>query len=229
MKIALVGRGNMGQAITQALKGTIHTIDVLCSSVRPPESQQEAILGCDVVLDFSRPEIAIENIHLYTQVGIPSVIGVTGWYDDLDLIRGWVAENQSSLLYSANFSTGIALFKKMLGALSNLDHQSFNLSLNEIHHTRKVDQPSGTAIELSNCFDREVAVTSERVGDIKGVHSFEFSGTGEKLEIRHAVEDRQVFAVGAIKAAEWLLEQDPGLFTFDDVFSDVGYSEQVNH
>jgi 4-hydroxy-tetrahydrodipicolinate reductase len=169
------------------------------------------------------------------------VVGTTGWYDDLDTVEGWVQEHDGSLLYAPNFSVGVAVLRTALeAALPLLDRlDDYDAFVQETHHTQKADSPSGTAVMLGEHvvkgLERKdhvasetqhgridpsaVHVTSTRAGTVHGEHTVSFDSPFDRLALRHRAKGRRGFAVGAVRAAEWL-QGRPGLFTLDDMLSD---------
>lgn len=197
--------------------------------------------GADVVVDFSHPDAVLDNVHRYCYWGQAAVIGTTGWYDALDRVRTWVAEGQSGLLYAPNFSLGVALLVRALEAVGPLVDRLPDIDpyVHEVHHTGKVDSPSGTALLLATTLRAALTrkthlatetqhgridpaalhVTSTRAGHVVGRHTVGLEGPFEHLAFTHEARDRAVFAYGALRAAEWL-QGRTGLFTLDDLLAD---------
>lgn len=242
MNIALNGAsGRMGQAIAQILtQGGQHEIVARFDLDFPLLAQHDmdVMNNADVVIDFSHPSIVLDHIHRYCLWGYNAVIGTTGWYNELDKVKDWVEEGQIGLLYAPNFSMGVAMLvkalKSILPVLDQLDE--FDPFVHEWHHTQKVDSPSGTAIKLANTLLEGLSrkthiqaetqqgkidpaalhVTSTRVGTVFGEHYVGLDSEYESVTFRHVAKNRDVFAIGAIRAAEWL-DGKSGLFTLEDV------------
>lgn len=244
LQIALVGTGRMGQAIEAALaRGGRHRVVARFDSANPllAAPDPEALHGADVAIDFSAPDVALDHLHRYSLWGVDAVVGTTGWYDGLDRVRGWVEEGQNGVLYAPNFSLGVAVLVRALrGALPLLDRLAeYDPFVHEVHHTGKVDSPSGTALLLANeilaglgrkerletetqhgRIDPEALhVTSTRAGAVFGEHTVGFDSPVDQLTFRHVAKGREAFAAGAVRAAEWLHGRT-GLFTLDDMLAD---------
>jgi 4-hydroxy-tetrahydrodipicolinate reductase len=239
MQIALVGTGQMGGAVEAVALDEGHDVAVRFHSERPfGEADPAAVRGADVAIDFSLPSLALPHIRQYCAWGLPAVIGTTGWYDDLDTVEALVAEHEASVLYAPNFSLGVAVTRHALqGILPLLDRlDDYDPFVREMHHTRKVDSPSGTAtmlgglvveglerkdhVETETQHDRidptAVHVTSTRAGTIYGEHTVGFDGPYDQSTLGHRAKNRHGFAAGALRAADWLVGRQ-GLFTLDDV------------
>ena len=243
MKIALVGTGQMGTAIANLAPERDHDIVAQFDSERPlaAADDHDALNDADVAIDFSLPDVALDHIERYCRWQQPAIIGTTGWYDALDQVHGWVDEHDTALLYAPNFSIGVALLRHALdGVLPLLDQlPDYDAHVHETHHTRKVDSPSGTArmlaervvegLERKSHIETETQhqridpealhVTSARVGDIFGTHDISFDSTYDHITLSHRAKNRDGFAFGALRAAEWLQGRQ-GLFTLDDVLAD---------
>jgi len=219
MNLGIVGSGRMGRTVISLAEQEGHRIVACCNSSLPPARSLDELVHCDVVVDFSLPYCAIEHIELYAENRIPAVIGTTGWFGQLDYVESIVARNEASILYASNFSTGMALVRRMLRSLSSSNLEAFEVSMQETHHANKLDSPSGTAIDLARVLNlNQSEITSYRLGDVKGLHQINIDSPDESIRISHEVKDRRVFAEGALLAANWL-EGRTGLFTFDDVFN----------
>ena len=242
MVLALVGTGQMGQAVAEVAADQGHTIGPRFDSDRPfGDADPSTLSNVDVAVDFSLPSYALDHIRQYCEWGVPAVVGTTGWYDDLDTVEGWVQEHDGSLLYAPNFSVGVAVLRTALeAALPLLDRlDDYDAFVQETHHTQKADSPSGTAVMLGEHvvkgLERKdhvasetqhgridpsaVHVTSTRAGTVHGEHTVSFDSPFDRLALRHRAKGRRGFAVGAVRAAEWL-QGRPGLFTLDDMLSD---------
>lgn len=184
----------------------------------------EALAGADVAIDFTAPGAAVDNIRSCVAVECPVVVGTTGWYDRLPEVEALVADSGGSVLWAANFSTGVAVLRALAtragSLLARLD--DYDVHVVETHHTAKRDAPSGTALVLRDdivgSLGRPVEITSLRVGHVPGTHEVVVDGPFEQILLRHEARDRRVFADGALRAARWLPGRR-GLFTFGDVFA----------
>lgn len=232
----------MGSAVEQVALDRGHEIGARYHSERPFAAAGPAALeDIDVAVDFSLPALALNHIQRYCEWGLPAVIGTTGWYDELDRVERLVDDHGASLLYAPNFSVGVAVVRRALeGVLPLLDQLGdYDPFVREMHHTNKVDSPSGTAqmlggllvegLERKDHVETEtqhqridpsaVHVTSTRAGTIYGEHTVGFDGPYDQITVGHRAKTRRGFAAGAVRAAEWL-DGRQGLFTLDDMLAD---------
>lgn len=242
MDIALVGTGQMGTAVAQVAKRRGHDIVARFHSDRPfSEASPADLEAADVAIDFSLPSLALSHIRQYCGWTVPAVVGTTGWYDEREAVAELVDEQGASLLYAPNFSMGVAIARRavegVLPLLNQLD--DYDPFVQEMHHTKKVDSPSGTAqmfgelvvegLERKDHVETEtqhqridesaVHVTSTRAGTVYGEHTVGFDGAYDQITVGHRAKNRQGFAAGAVQSAEWLRGRQ-GLFTLDDVLED---------
>ena len=229
----------MGTAVAEVAEERGHEIVARFNSEHPlPEDDREALRGAEVVIDFSLPALAWGHIERYCQWRVPAVLGTTGWYDRLEQVRLRVVERDASLLYAPNFSLGVAILVRSLKAIMPLLEKlpEYDAYVQEVHHMKKVDSPSGTALLLGNVLlnglsrktrieseaqhgriDPEALhVTSTRAGSVIGKHIVGLDSPFDAIELIHSAKNRKGFAFGAVKAAEWLRGRK-GLFTLDDV------------
>ena len=237
MNVALFGYGKMGKAIEQVAIARGHTVPLKIDSANAGCSLE----GCDVVIEFTKPDQSISNMRSCLEAGVPIVVGTTGWYDQLAEVKAMVQANNGSLLWASNFSIGVNLFfrvNKFLAGLLN-DQPGYGVHIDEVHHIHKLDAPSGTAITLARDIDLKnqrysgwvgtsvqpgsapsdksrIPIASERTGDVPGKHSVTWASAEDKITITHDAFGRQGFATGAVVAAEWL-KGKKGFFTMDDV------------
>ncbi len=200
-----------------------------------------ALNGAEVCVDFSVPDVALDHIHRYAFWGADAVVGTTGWTEHLDRVRQWVEEGQGALLWAPNFSLGLALVERALrGMLPLLDRLGeYDVAVHEAHHAGKLDSPSGTALRLAEVLlgglgrktraEMETQhgaigadalhVTSARVGHVLGEHTVALDSPVDQIEVVHRAKSRRAFAVGAVRAAEWVRGRR-GLFTLDDMIEE---------
>jgi len=242
MTLALVGTGQMGQAVAALAPERGHDIAARFNSDCPFADADASVLDdVDVAVDFSLPSLALKHIRRYCELGLPAVVGTTGWYDDRDQVENWVAAHDASLLYAPNFSVGVAVLRTALeAALPLLDQlDDYDAFVQEVHHTRKADSPSGTArmlaeriveglarkghVETETQHQRidpeAVHVTATRTGTVRGEHTVGFDSPFDQITLGHRAKSRRGFAEGAVRAAEWLRGRR-GLFTLDDMLAD---------
>src|SRR5688500_19149969 len=226
MNIAIVGPGKMGTAVA-ALAETrghhIHTVVNRMENAGGRALTNERLEGADVAIEFTRPDAAVANLERLIKLGIPSVTGTTGWTEALPRIAGLVEERKGALLYAANFSVGMHLFLRAARELARCfrGRTEFMVSILEAHHAAKVDAPSGTALLLQRRLwaeepGRRFPITSVRAGTTPGTHTLTYEGPRETVTMSHVAKDREVFASGALAAAEWLLGRK-GVFTFEEM------------
>lgn len=243
MKIALFGYGKMGELIERLATQRGHEIALIVDKNNRPQLIPEDLQEVDMAIDFSRPEAVIDNINLCFEAGTPIVVGTTGWYDALDEIREICLAGNNSLLYGSNFSIGVnVLFhiNKLLARAMD-PYKSYDVQVEEIHHTQKLDAPSGTAITLAagileNSSSKtswinnligegaekipqagELLIESHRIEEVPGTHTVIYSSEIDQIELKHTAHNRKGFAVGAVLAAEWLAGR-AGFYEIGEMF-----------
>lgn len=229
MKIALLGYGKMGKVIEKFALQRGHQIVLKKSSNDSFDNLQEA----DVAIDFSVPMAAVSNITQCINTNIPVVSGTTGWLEAYDDVVALCKEKQGTFLYGSNFSLGVNLFFELNDYLAKLMSRfdEYTIQMEEIHHTQKLDKPSGTAITLANTIidntnytgwtldnpnPNQLIIDAQRVENVPGTHSIFYNSTVDTIEIKHTAHSRDGFALGAVIAAEWL-HGKKGIFTMRDV------------
>jgi 4-hydroxy-tetrahydrodipicolinate reductase len=226
MKIALLGYGRMGQAIEKIAIDRGHTIVAKIDKDNPDEAYE-----ADVAINFSVPTAAYENITSAIDKKIPVVCGTTGWLDRLDEVETLCQQNEGAFLYASNFSLGVNLFFELNVKLADMMQKQplYTASIEEIHHTQKLDKPSGTAITLAEGIPSAgnvwhlvedngegVPITSIRKDEVPGTHTVTHRSEIDEISITHTAHNRTGFALGAIIAAEWI-QNKKGLFSMRDV------------
>ncbi len=231
MKIALLGYGRMGKEIEKIALERGHEIVLR----KTEENDYSGLEYADVAIDFSIPTAATENISTCFNHNIPVVSGTTGWLEHYNDMTDLCQEKNGAFLYGSNFSVGVNLFFELNSYLAKLmaNIKEYNVSMEEIHHTQKLDAPSGTAITLAqgiiaetdykqwtmdNANDNEIYIDAKRIEDVPGTHSVFYKSTVDEIEIKHTAFSRQGFALGAVIAAEWILGKK-GIFTMKDVLN----------
>ena len=229
MKIALVGYGKMGKIIDEISQSRGHEVVARLKETPNRESLNDA----DVVIEFSNPEAAFENIKVCLENKIPVICGTTGWLDKKPEIERIAVEQNSAFLYGSNFSLGVNLFfainEKLAKLMNNVDE--YQCQLEEIHHIHKKDAPSGTAIsiaegiienskyeawKLGETKDKELGIFALREDEVPGTHSVFYRSEVDEIEIKHTAFNRNGFALGAVIAAEWIVGKQ-GVFSMKDV------------
>ncbi|MDR2509779.1 MAG: 4-hydroxy-tetrahydrodipicolinate reductase [Spirochaetaceae bacterium] len=250
MKVIISGYGKMGRIIAQMALERGHKINAIVepNDGVPGAFKSIAALPADsvdsaVIIDFSHPLAAVENITQAAERKIPVVVGTTGWYDRLDEVKTIIKKHESAMLYAANFSLGVNIFYKISEYAAALFDKftEYDVGGVEFHHNKKADSPSGTAKAISERviasmtrkktavyekLDRppeaeELHFASVRVGNVPGTHSLYFDSPADSIEITHTARSREALASGALAAAQWLDSRSAagnrGVFTMEDV------------
>ncbi len=230
MKIALIGYGTMGKAIEEIALQRGH--EIVLKLTEENLHQKELITNADLAIEFTTPESAAANIKLCFDANIPVVVGSTGWYHHFEEIKLHCETQNKALFYATNFSLGVNIFFELNKTLASMmsKHPEYKASITEIHHTKKKDAPSGTAITLAEGLLAEHAgyrsfetnspehsaqilpITAIREADVPGTHSILYTSTVDQITITHEAFSRKGFALGAVLAAEFLIGKK-GIFT----------------
>jgi 4-hydroxy-tetrahydrodipicolinate reductase len=224
MLILVLGKGKTGSLVAEVARERGHGVRALDITENQHASALTApnLAGVDVVIDFTAPEAAVENMRAVLALGGRIVVGTTGWYAHLEEIRT-KAQKSGALLYGTNFSIGVQKLFRLTAELAKLEGYTFSIS--ETHHVSKLDAPSGTAITLQQIVEEaqpgaEIEITSHRVGDAKGEHTVTASGPDDTIELRHNILSRRGLALGAVRAAEWLAGKS-GAYDFREIFDQL--------
>lgn len=230
MKIALFGYGKMGKTIEKIAKGRGHEIVAKIDV----DTLEYDLVDADVAVDFSIPSAAFSNINECFTNGIPIISGTTGWLDKYEEIVENCHKNNGAFIYASNFSLGVNLFFELNSQLAKMmsPFESYHIQMEEIHHTQKLDAPSGTAISLAQAIienskkdkwssgvtnkANEIPIISKRIDNNPGTHSVSYISDVDMIEIKHSAKNRDGFALGAVIAAEWIIGKK-GVFTMKDV------------
>lgn len=228
MKIAFLGYGKMGQLIEKfALSKGHQTIARFSQTLGTPEKSLQTLAQADIAIDFSQSSVVLTHLDICLSLGKPIVIGTTGWEEQLTQAQHMVQQAQGSCLYAPNFSIGIYLFQWIISYAASLfqPFKEYGVRGIESHHHHKRDQPSGTAKILSQKILKHLPrlssfdFSSVREGEIPGTHTLYFESPVDSLTFTHEAHNRNGFAEGALKAAEWLLPRQ-GFFTLDEMMHD---------
>ena len=234
MRILILGAGKTGRLVAEVAAERSHTVRVLASSENHHASALTPafLKDFDVAIDFTTPTAVVANLHACLPNGVRMVIGTTGWYNHLPEIRTLAAEHKTALLYGTNFSIGMQMMLTLAKEMtSTLNDAGYDFTITETHHVSKLDAPSGTSLTLRDAvlssLDRavatpnnEITITSNRTGDVEGVHSLIATGTCDRLILTHESKSRRPFAEGAVRAAEWLFTHT-GVHDFHEVFTQL--------
>lgn len=225
MLILVLGKGKTGSLVAEVARERGHSVRALDINENEHAVALTApnLAGVDVVIDFTSPEAALENMRAVLSLGCRIVVGTTGWYGQLAEMKALAARRGGGLLYGTNFSIGVQKLFRLTAELAQLKGYSF--SVEETHHTTKVDAPSGTALTLKEIIlsvqpGIDVPVTSHRVGDAKGEHVVTAKSEHDVLELRHDAHSRRGFALGAVRGAEWLAGKS-GAWEFREIFPEL--------
>ena len=225
MLILVLGKGKTGSLVAQVARERGHGVRALDINENQAASAltAPALAGVDVVIDFTTAEAALENMRAVLALGGRIVVGTTGWYAHLAEMKALAIKRGGALLYGTNFSIGVQKLFRLTAELAKLEGYTFSIS--ETHHESKLDAPSGTAITLKQIIETaqpgtHIEITSHRVGDAKGEHIVTASGSDDVLELRHDAYSRKGFALGAVRAAEWLHAKS-GAWEFREIFDQL--------
>ena len=241
MHIALIGHGKMGKEIESVAKEKGVKVVAIFTDENNTGGlglTPEALRSVDVCIDFSAPASVLDNIESVAECGKNIVVGTTGWYDRMETVKKIVKEKKIGFLYSSNFSLGVNVFSQIVMDASRLfeKYPEYDVAINEVHHTGKVDSPSGTALSLGSIIlqslkrkteilhetshgqvkPQQLHVTSTRAGHVTGTHTVLFDSEYDSVELVHRAKSRRGFALGAVVAAEWL-KGKKGFYTMRDV------------
>lgn len=245
MRLAIIGYGNMGRIIHKLAEARgmeiTAIIDPEAKEATAKEITSDSLKNADVCIDFSQPDAVLENIKKLSELKKNIVMGTTGWYDKTEQAKKIVSDAGNALIFASNFSLGVNLFYRIIENSAKLfnnfhEYDAFGL---EFHHTKKKDSPSGTAKSISKILvdnierkekpvfdkldrqisEKELHFASVRGGEIPGTHAVFFDSAADTIELKHTARSREGFALGAIKAAEWI-HGKKGFFTIDDMMKE---------
>lgn len=234
----MIGYGKMGRTIEHLATKQGHEVVLKINADNLDAFTTENLQQADVAIEFSQPDVAYKNIMTCLKAGLPVVSGTTAWLDKFEMVKDWCSNNNGAFFYASNFSVGVNIFfelNKHLAAIMN-KHPAYQVRMEEIHHTQKLDAPSGTAVTLAegilekidalqeyqlqednlNTPDNCIPITSKRIGDTPGTHVIQYHSSIDELEIKHTAKGREGFASGAIMAAHWLIGKQ-GVFGMSDL------------
>jgi 4-hydroxy-tetrahydrodipicolinate reductase len=229
MKLALIGTGAMGQLVANLARAGGDEIGLTVTSRASSLDAAElaaSLRGHDAAIDFSVSSAVLRNIEACALAGVPLVEGTTGWQERVTDVRGLIEVHQGALVYGANFSIGVHVFYRIVSQAARLmagldQYQAF---MEEEHHARKRDAPSGTALKLrelmSEHIKAEIPITSIRAGYIPGTHRVGFDSAPDQITLTHTARSREGFAAGALLAARWIVGRK-GVFEFAEVMDEI--------
>lgn len=246
MKIALLGYGKMGKIIEKIATDRKHEIVLKIDYNNLDELTAENLQQADVAIEFTTPSSVLSNINRCFEAKVPIIVGTTGWYDQLDEIRQRCEDEDNTLLYATNFSVGVNIFfhiNKLLAKVMN-NYPYYDVQVEEIHHTQKLDSPSGTGITIAegiienldakkdwanilvvdgksnddNVKNDTLLIESYRMDSVPGTHTVIYDSEVDSIEFKHTAHNRNGFALGAVLAAEWLKDKK-GFHSVNDMFN----------
>lgn len=227
MQIALIGYGKMGHLVRTLAEQRGHEVPVVVGEAHenlPPEMLPETLKMADVAIDFSAAEAVRRNVEACMLAGIPIVEGTTGWNDHRSEIEKLVEDAGGAIVFGANFSIGVNIFYKIAEYAAELFSKfpEYEAFIEEQHHSQKKDAPSGTALKLKEVAEEHVEIgdiAATRAGSIPGTHRLGFDSAVDQILLEHTARSRESFALGAIKAAEWIVGKK-GFYEFTDILDD---------
>lgn len=237
MNLALIGYGKMGKEIEKIAISRGHQIKLIIDINNPHDLTVENLRKCDVAIEFTIPDSAVKNYNICFEAGIPVVSGTTGWLDKKDEVFKMCTEMNGTFFYGSNFSLGVNLFFELNRRLAELmsNRTEYGVEMTEVHHTQKLDAPSGTAISLAEDIldklpgktgwvndkipaENELNIKSERQGEVPGIHTVKYESEVDYIEITHNSKSRKGLAFGAVLAAEYCLNRK-GILKMKDLLN----------
>ena len=228
MRVLVLGHGKTGKLVAEVASERGHSVHVLDAKENPAAAAltHPFVAGFDVVIDFTTPEAAVQNMRACLATGARMVIGTTGWYDKLPDMRGLAERKGAGLLYGTNYSVGVQVMLKLAAQMgASLKDAGYSFTIEETHHASKLDAPSGTAISLGQALEAasgttNIPITSSREGDETGLHLLIATSDADRLTLKHESFSRRGFAEGAVRAAEWLSTRR-GCYDIQQVFAEM--------
>ncbi len=235
MNVAIVGYGKMGREIERILIERGHNITLIIDADNSAELDAEHLKGTDVAIEFTTPETAYANLQTIIKAGVAAVSGTTGWLANYDNLVELCRQNNGALFYASNYSLGVNLMfrlNRQLAAMIN-GVEGYSVDIEEVHHTQKLDAPSGTAITLAEGIisefdsksawvndkepaEAEINIRSKRIGATPGIHTVTYESAEDSLTLSHTIKSRSALAMGAVVAAEFLCGKR-GIYTMEDL------------
>ena len=228
MRILVLGHGKTGKLVAEVAAERGHGVHVLDARENVSAAALTApfVAGFDVVIDFTTPEAAVQNMRACLATGAKMVIGTTGWYEKLPDMRALAERKGAALLYGTNYSVGVQVMLALAAQMgAALKDAGYTFAISETHHISKIDAPSGTAITLGQTLEAasgagDIPITSYREGDETGLHILTATSDADRLTLKHESFSRRGFAEGAVRAAEWLSTRN-GCYDFQQVFTQM--------
>jgi len=237
MKIALIGYGKMGKEIEKIAVSRGHEIELIIDVDNQKDLTIENLQKCDAAIEFTIPDSAVQNYMTCFEAGVPVVSGTTGWLNRKKEVHQKCKETDGTFFYGSNFSVGVNLFFELNKKLASLmaEREEYDVEMTEVHHTQKLDAPSGTAISLAEDAieilpkknnwvndqkpgENELNIKSERRGEVPGIHTLKYDSEVDYIEITHSAKSRKGFALGAVLAAEYSAK-NKGILSMKDLLN----------
>src|SRR5581483_11317573 len=223
MNILVLGKGKTGSLVIDIARERGHVVEAVdeFENVNGSALTRDALSKVDVVIDFTAPHAALENIANTVRAGSNMVVGTTGWYDKIPQVRQLVEQSGTGFVFGANFSVGVNIFFEIARAVAPALNLGYTGQMIERHHVTKLDKPSGTAVALNNVLSaksgKSLEIESIREADIVGDHEIHLESTNDTITLAHSAKSRRGFAEGAVRAAEWI-NGKVGFYDFQDVW-----------
>lgn len=236
MRVAIIGYGKMGHEIERVLLSRGHSVALIIDQNNAHELNAENLASVDVAIEFTTPDTAYANVRKCIECGTPVVCGTTGWVERLVELQELCRQKQGSMIYASNYSLGVNITFRLNRYLAEMMNRfaTYNVAIEEIHHTQKKDAPSGTAISLAEDIvakverksgwvneptseSDKIAITSLREGTVPGTHTVTYTSPDDEIVVKHTLFSRSALALGAVVASEFIASRK-GVFTIDDLF-----------
>lgn len=237
MKLAIIGYGKMGKEIESIAKERGHLIYITIDQDNLEDFDSDEFELCDAAIEFSKPEVAVSNFQKCFDKKIPVISGTTGWLEKWDEVIDGCTKKEGTFFYASNFSLGVNILFRLNQQLAKImnEFNSYDVEIEETHHTQKLDAPSGTAISLAKDIidnierkeewkltnvnnSEEIKITANRLQNVPGEHVIKYDSIVDTLELKHSAKNRKGFALGAVLAAEFVVDKK-GVFSMNDLLN----------
>ncbi len=226
LNLLVLGPGKTGLLVADVARERGHQVESIDADVNLNAAwlTTEHLRNVDVAIDFTAPDAVLANMEACTRAHTAMVVGTTGWYGEIERVRHAVEQAGTGFVFGANFSYGVNLFYQIMQAAAPALKHNYSGHITEIHHIHKKDAPSGTAVTLRRVLEQasgvRVGITSEREGEVTGIHTLELNSAGDRIVLTHEAKSRRTFAEGAVLAAEWIAGRT-GFYEFKDIFTQL--------
>ncbi len=226
MKFILTGAGKTGALVAEIAAARGHTVEIIevNENRNAAALTKQRLAGVDAVIDFTTPDAVMANIDATIRAGVNMVVGTTGWYAELPHVRNQVERANTGFIWASNFSIGVNLFFAIVREGAKALKYGYEAQITETHHIHKLDAPSGTAVSLAKTIEtfggKKPPIDSVREGEVVGIHSIQLKSAADTITLTHEALNRQGFAEGAVRAAEWV-KGKRGFYEFQEVFSEL--------